>query len=233
MSSDNKTLGEAIFKKFKDEMKKKYGDKEQVWVLMEPVGRPFIAPEEKISNSERRAELSEIKKLFCTTVMNPRKYPLMNEWATLSMDILNRMSNHDLYPDNYALHIAVKQGFPSIINKLLQFPNIDINSKGYNGRTPLHECLISQNTNMKVLCDLISAGADFSAQDNKGDTPFNIVILFWNKKGQEWLPLMIMDYLNDYDYTKKNKKGENMLEYATIMNAQPSVIKKIQSLMPQ
>ena len=228
MSSDNKTLGEAIYKKFKDEMKKIYGNK-QVWVLIEPDEKVTANPEEKLSNFER----TEIEKLFRTTVMNPRKYPFMNEWATLSMDILNRMSNHGMYPDNSALHIAVKQGFPSIINKLLQFPNIDINSKGYDGRTPLHECLISQNTNMKILCDLISAGADFSAQDNKGETPLNIVILFWNKKGQEWLPLMIMDYLNDYDYTKKNKRGENILEYATIMNAQPSVIKKIQSLMPQ
>ena len=188
MSSDNKTLGEAIYKKFKDERKKIYGN-EQVWVLMEPDEKVTANPEEKLSNFER----TEIKKLFRTTVMNPRKYPFMNEWATLSMDILNRMSNHDMYPSNSALHIAVKQGFPSIINKLLQFPNIDINSKGYNGRTPLHECLISQNTNMKILCDLISAGADFSAQDNKGETPLNIVILFWNKKGQEWLPLMIMD----------------------------------------
>ena len=82
---------------------------------------------------------------------------------------------------------------------------------------------------MKVLCILIAAGADFSAQDNRGNTPLNIAMLFWNRKGQEWLPLMIMDYLPNYDYTMVNKEGNNILEYAKLMDSQESVIKKIKS----
>jgi len=127
------------------------------------------------------------------------------------------------------LHIAVKHGFPNVVKKILEFPYLDVNSKGFNGRTPLHECLISLNPNMIILCILIDAGADFSVQDNCGRTPLNDVLLFWNKKGQEWLPLLIIDYLPNYDYTMVNNRGENLLEYAKIIDCQESIIKKIKS----
>ena len=216
-----KALAENIMKHFKEEQKQKYGDK-KVLSLIEPE----ITTNDKTYDDYSR---KDIKHMYNNIVKNPSKYPHMNDWAFQSMKILNIMNEKQLSIDNYVLHIAVRQGFPSIINKVLQFPNIDINSKGYDGRTPLHECLCSMNINMKVLCILIAAGADFSVQDNKGDTPLNIAMLFWNRKGQEWLPLMIMDYLPNYDYTVVNKEGKNMLEYAKLMNCQESVIKKIES----
>ena len=105
----------------------------------------------------KRAE--NVATMFCTafekmyrdTVMNPHKYPHMNKWAYLSMEVLNMMKEKDMCPDDAVLHIAVMQGFPNVVKKILEFPYLDVNSKGFNGRTPLHECLISLNPNMKIL----------------------------------------------------------------------------------
>ena len=49
------------------------------------------------------------------------------------MDILNQFKLHNMTPGNDAIHIAVNEEFPSIVNKVLQFQNIDVNSKGFNG----------------------------------------------------------------------------------------------------
>ena len=70
----------------------------------------------------------------------PRKFPHQNEWACKSMEILNQMSVHGLSPNDHDLHIAVNMGFPSIVTKILQFDNIDVNvnnKRGFNGRTPI------------------------------------------------------------------------------------------------
>ena len=144
---------------------------------------------------------------YKNTLWNPRKFQWHNEWASLSMKILNQMAAHKLSPGDLDLHIAVRQGFPSIINKILQFNNINVNSNiGFNGRTPLHECICQFNMNLKLFCILVDAGADFSIPDNHGETCLNLIILFWNRKGQEWLPLLIMDHITNYDYTKVNGK---------------------------
>ena len=84
---------------------------------------------------------------------------------------------------------------------------------------------------MKIFSILVGAGADFSVQDYDGNTPLNTALLFWNRKGQEWLPLMIIDYLPNYDYTMVNKEGKNLLEYAKQMDCQESVINKIESMI--
>ena len=215
-------LANDIYTKFKEEQKKKYGD-EHVWVLIEPDNKPKVPSE--IWSREK------VVREYKNTLWNPRKFQWHNEWASLSMEILNQMAAHKLSPGDLDLHMAVRQGFPSIINRILQFDNININSKGFNGRTPLHECLCEYNMNMKVFCSLIAAGADFNVPDNNGETSLNLAILFWNREGQEWLPLMILDHIVDYDYERVNRGGENLLDYAKVLNVQPSVISKIEEAM--
>lgn len=215
------TLAEAIYTKFKQEQKKNHGEPE--WFLCEP-------------NSENSTpdviwSKEEIIKHYKNTFCMPRKFPHQNEWACKSMEILNQMSVHGLSPGDHYLHIAVNMGFPSIVTKILQFDNIDVNNKrGFNGRTPLHECLCNINVNMKILYLLVAAGASFDIPDNKGETCLNIVILFFNNAGEEWLPLLIMDHIVEYDYGRINHNGENLLKYAQIMNAQPCILKKIESM---
>ena len=216
------TLAHAIYKKFKEEQQKKYGN-QPVCVLVEDDDKPR-APSVIWS-------IEKVDYEYYNTLRQPYKYVHQNEWALLSMEILNQMTVLKTAPHDIDLHIAVKQGFPSIINRILQFNNINVNSIGFNGRTPLHECICQFNMNLKIFCILIDAGADFSIPDNHGETCLNLIILFWNRKGQEWLPLLLMDRLTNYDYTKVNNKGENLLQYAKSMNAQPSVIQKIESLM--
>ena len=210
-------LANAIQKQFAIEQNKRFGNT-----------KPFILIEPQEEN-QIKYKKEGVTNLYYTTFKKPSNYSCRNDWAEISMDILNQFQLHNLTLDNDAIHIAVNEGLPSIVNKVLQFQNIDVNSKGFNGRTPLHSCLISLNPNMKILCMLIEAGADFSAKDNDGNTPLNDIMLFWNKKNQEWLPLLILDYLPNYDYTMVNKEGKNMLEYAKLMNCQESVIKKIKS----
>lgn len=215
-------LADAIYKKFKEDQQKKYGDKNR-WLLIEPDDKPIVPSE--IWSRER------VKCEYENTLRNPRKFQWQNEWASLSMEILNQMAAHKLSPGDLDLHIAVRQGFPSIIHRILQFDNININSKGFNGRTPLHECLCQSNMNMKVFCSLIAAGADFNVPDNNGETGLNLAILFWNREGQVWLPLMILDHIVDYDYERVNRGGENLLDYAKVLNVQSSVISKIEEAM--
>ena len=217
------TLADAIYKRFKEEQQKKYGN-QPLWVLLEDDDKPRVPSE--IWSRER------VYYEYYNTLRKPHKYTHQNEWALLSMEILNQMAVLKTAPHDIDLHIAVQQGFPSIINRILQFDNINVNSKiGFEGRTPLHECICHLNMNMKIFCNLVAAGADFSVSNNHGETGLNLVILFWNREGQEWLPLLIMDHITNYDYTKVNDKGENLLEYAKVMNVQPSVIQKIESLM--
>ena len=83
---------------------------------------------------------------------------------------------------------------------------------------------------MKILYLLVAAGASFDIPDNKRETCLNIVILFFNNAGEEWLPLLIMDHIVEYDYGRINHNGKNLLEYAQIMNAQPCILKKIESM---
>jgi ankyrin repeat protein len=221
MVNINTTLAEAIYTKFKQEQKKNHGEPE--WFLCEP-------------NSENSTpdviwSKEETIEHYNNTLRMRRKFPHQNEWAYKSLEILNQMSVHDLSPNDHDIHIAVKMGFPSIVTKILQFDNINVNNKlGFSGRTPLHECLCNVNVNMKILYLLVAAGASFDIPDNEGETCLNIVILFFNNTGQEWLPLLIMDHIFEYDYGRINHNGENLLEYAKIMNAQPCVLKKIESM---
>ena len=215
-------LANAIQKQFTIEQIKRFGDTKP-YILIEP------QEEKEEKENQIKYKKDEVKNRYHTIFKKPSNYCCRNDWAFLSMDILNQFQLHNLTLDNDAIHIAVNEGFPSIVNKVLQFKNIDVNSKGFNGRTPLHSCLISLNPNMKILCILIEAGADFSAKDNDGNTPLNIIMLFWNKKNQQWLPLLILDYLPNYDYTMVNNRGENILEYAKMMECQESIIKKIES----
>lgn len=170
-----------------------------------------------------------------------------NEWAHEAMVLINWMSPVELaanvnmkggYALNgngpwlgmSALHWAVDIGFPNVVNALLKIPEIDINIQDAYGRTPL-QLAFTGGYNVKIMTALIEHGVDFNVQDKRGDTPLHTAILFHGKNGNEWLPLMIMDHLTDYNYNQVDKEGNNLLQRAQLWERSESIIKKIQSKM--
>ena len=207
-------LALKIKDKHYDKNKNNYGDK--VWFLMEPDG--------KLQNNVTRWTKKEIGKKYNEIFKCPGKYCIRNVWAGESMLILNQMLMSGMSPNHHDLDMAVDQGFPSIVDKILEFDGINVNGRCYNGRTPLHTCII-RTSNIKILCSLIAAGADFSIQDNDGNTPLYDIVLF-NRKWPSWIPDLVIDHLEIYDYNKINKSGLTILWMATYCNLL-DVVKKL------
>ena len=130
-----------------------------------------------------------------------------------------------------ALHWAVDIGFPNVVNALLKIPEIDINIQDINGRTPLQLAFTGRSYDVKIVTALIEHGANFNVQDEKGDTPLHTAILFHGDFHSEWLPLMIMDHLVDYNYNQKDKEGLNLLQRTQLWDCSEDIIKKIKSRM--
>ena len=180
-------------------------------------------------------------------MLQPYVRQCQNDWAREAVILINWMSPQKLdihvndkggYALNgngpwlgmTALHWAAEIGFPSVVDALLKIPGIDVNSHDeWSGRTPLHLAFTGKNYNVKVVTALIEHGADFSACDEKGYTPLHIVILF--NKEAEWLPLMIMEYITNFNYNKKCRNGETLLQTAQSWDSPKSIIETIQSLM--
>ena len=179
-------------------------------------------------------------------MLRPYVRQIQNDWAKEAMILINWMSPEDLahhvnerggcalhghgpWLGMTALHWAVTTGFPCLVNELLKIPEIDVNARDESGRTPLQLAFTGRSYNVMVVTALIEHGADFSACDKKGDTPLHIAILF--NKEAEWLPLMIMEHIINFDYNKKYKNGETLLQTAQLWDTPESIIEKIKSLM--
>jgi len=181
-------------------------------------------------------------------MFRPYVRPIQNDWAKEAMILINWMSPEDLalhvnerggyalqgrgpWLGMTALHWAVTTGFPSLVNALLEIPEIDVNSHDASGRTPLQLAFTGRSYNVMVVTALIEHGADFSACDRKGNTPLHIAILFNRETKTEWLPLMIMEHITNFDYNERYINGETLLQTAQLWESPKSIIEKIQSLM--
>lgn len=95
-------------------------------------------------------------------------FMLSSTSAWKSMDI-NQKDSKDLG----MLHKTVfKNGGSDILNLLVQHPDVDINIKGLYGWTPLHYA--TRENNVTMVAALIKSGADISAKDEWGRTPWDI-----------------------------------------------------------
>ena len=232
-------LANAIRVKFLEEWNKNRPDNKRVLSLIESDGKQKDGS--KIIPAEGRCTWDEV-------MLQPYVRQHQNTWAHEAMVLINWMSPVELaanvnmkggYSLNgngpwlgmSALHWAVDIGFPNVVNALLKIPEIDINIQDINGRTPLQLAFTGRSYDVKIVTALIEHGANFNVQDEKGDTPLHTVILFHGKNGTEWLPLMIMDHLVDYNYNQLDEKGLNLLQRAQLWQRSESIIKKIQSKM--
>ena len=238
-ANDAKELANAIRERFNDELKKNRPDNATVGYLIESDGKRKDGM--KIAPAAGRDTWDEV-------MLQPYIRPHQNEWAHEAMVLLNWMSVRDLTANvnmkgGYALggrgpwlgmsalHWAVDTGFPSVVNALLGIPGININIKDVHGRTPLQLAFTGLWYNVKIVTALIEHGADFGIQNGSGDTPLHTVILFHGEKGSEWLPLIIMDHLVDYNYNQKDKEGLNLLQRTQLWDCSEDIIKKIKSRM--
>ena len=228
-------LANAIRTKFIEEFNKSRTAKETVLSLIETDGKQEDGS--KIAPAAGRDTWEEV-------MLQPYVRQCQNDWAHEAMVLINWMSPVELAANinrkgGYALHgrgqwlgmsalhWAVEQGFPCVINALLEIPEIDINIQDVYGRTPLQLAFIGRGYNVKIVTALIEHGADFGIQDKNGDTPLHAVILFHGKNGAEWLPLMIMDHLTDYNYNQLDSNGMNLLQRAQLWKRYESIIEKI------
>ena len=232
-------LANAIRERFHEEQTKYRPDNATVGYLIESDGKRKDGM--KIAPAAGRDTWDEV-------MLQPYIRPHQNEWAHEAMVLLNWMSVHYLtanvnkrggyflhgngpWAGMSALHWAVYQGFPGVVNALLGIPKININIQDVHGRTPLQLAFNGLWYNVKIVTALIEHGADFGVQNMSGDTPLHTVILFHGEKGSEWLPLMIMDHLVDYNYNQKDKEGMNLLQRTQLWNRSEDIIKKINSRM--
>lgn len=236
LMSNQIELADNIWNKFNEEQNQDNKNK-TMWYLLESNGKTktgeIIVPKNNLTS-------------WNYVMLEPYHWPYHNEWTHHAMVLINYLTktnpaklkciinnrggyhlNGNGYPTGMtALHWSVNNGSPIVVEALLNIDCIDINSRDYHGRTPLYISLIG-NTHMKIFCYLIRAGADFSIADNKGKTPLSNIILWWEK---EWLALMIMDYLKDYDYDMVEDTGYNLLRWAKECKRY-NVVKKIEEKM--
>tara|TARA_Y100000816_G_scaffold252406_1_gene203393 strand:+ start:2348 stop:3055 length:708 start_codon:yes stop_codon:yes gene_type:complete len=232
-------LANAIRVKFLEEYNKNYSANETVWSLIESDGKQEDGS--KIVPQMGRHTWDEV-------MLQPYVRQHQNEWAHEAMVLINWMSPDELVANvnrkgGYslngngpwlgmsALHWGVELGFSCVVKALLNIPEIDINIQDVYGRTPLQLAFTGKGYNVKIVTALIEHGADFNVQDDKGDTPLHTSILFHGDFHSEWLPLMIMDHLVDYNYNQVDEEGKNLLQRAQSWNRSESIIKKIQSNM--
>ena len=183
---------------------------------------------------------------WANVMLQPYVRQCGNDWAREALILINWMSPNALaaHVNNRggyalhgrgprlgmtALHWAVEVGFPSVVDALLAIPEIDVNSRDYSGQTPLTLAFTGRSYDIKIVTALIEHGGDFSACDERGWTPLHTVILF--HKETDWLPLMIMGHVTNFDYNKKYKDGKTLLQTAELWESPKSIIDKITSLM--
>ena len=167
-------------------------------------------------------------------MLNPCRWQCGNDWEYHAMILINYLSVKSPQKltefvniqgnqtGKTALHYAVGQGWPSIVNTLLKIPGIDINRRDYNGETPLYRSFMS-GCPVSIPISLIWHGADVRIPDNKNFTPLNMALLFWNN---EWFVPVILEYFPDYDIHSRDHHGFDMLRWAVECKL-PGVVKKL------
>ena len=203
----------------------------------------LIEPSQQETSGHPRKPCGELAD-WNFVMFEPYHTPNLCKWAQSAMDLLlylkrsdpgaldtliNTVGGHHprwtgITYGRSALHNAVSNGFPSLVAALLSVPGIDVNIRDYSGRSPLNQAFVG-NCNIRVVTELVRAGADFGVMDEEGKTPLNMAILF---RCGDWLPLLIMDYIQGYDYHRRDKSGRTLLEWVSNFgNVESSIVNKI------
>ena len=77
--------------------------------------------------------------------------------------------------DDSEIHLASKRGHLQMVQYLIEKQNIDVNTKGYEKRTPLHYAC--EKGYLQIVEYLISKGANIEEKDIDGNTPLHIANL--------------------------------------------------------
>ena len=72
---------------------------------------------------------------------------------------------------NYVIHYASNSDLLQIVKYLIENRKVDLNTKGYFERTPLHKAC--ENGYLPIVDYLISKGANIEAKDKEGKTPLH------------------------------------------------------------
>jgi len=199
--------------------------------LIEFSNQDDILPELLSDRVSRKYDDPRLKK-WDYVMFNPRRWSHMNEWQMHAMCLINYLSKYPKILMHYvnthgnitgktALHYAVEQGFPSIVNELLKIPGINVNKCDATGETPLHRSFMP-SCPVSIPIMLIRNGADMRILDNKRFTPLNMALLFWKV---DWFIPMILDYI-DYDIHMKDHHGFDLLRWA-VECRQPQLVEKL------
>jgi len=117
------------------------------------------------------------------------------------------VDNHPRRPEKSPLYYAALCGFLKMVEYLAKSRPDDVNSRGRDGRTPLHAAL--RNGNSGVALALLEKGADANAQDIGGETPLQIASL----RGDIEVMESLLNHEANLD--AKNKDNETSLSLAS------------------
>jgi cytohesin len=135
------------------------------------------------------AQTVEMAKLLTEKGVDPRKRDNVGDMAlhnacrksrkdvveyflNLGIDIETR-GHWDMPPLHFA--VTTLTGEPRPVVRMLLQRGANINSRGWNGNTVIHECAIYNRYEMAEF--LLTRGAEANAKDAKGDTPIDLAVV--------------------------------------------------------
>ena len=116
-----------------------------------------------------------------------------------------------------ALMVACKNGFSTIVSRLIEVPGLDLNYETEDGYTAAH--LASGNGHTECVKILAQTGkVDWNKRDSEGKTP-----LFWALEDVHWDTVDIIVKQPNIDYNVKTEEGKTLahcvpLPYETFAN---------------
>ena len=165
-----------------------------------------------------------------------KKKPQFAAWIWV-YDIDNPSGPHLVHdyaqkPGTSPLYYAALCGFLNMVEDLAKSYPDDVNTRGRDGRTPLHAAL--RNGHSDVALALLEKGANPNAQDDGGEAPLHIASRLGDTEAMEVL------FNHQAELDAKNKKNENPLSLASsigrmeavelLLRRRPDLVKKQDAL---